>query len=178
MSESGQDRYNPTIGRFAVCCARAPSGHAAAAPPSSVMKSRRLVCRAEQSEKRLLRFFHPRACRGALAHNKENRVLVLGAIPVHLLAEMGDEGTCWHRYGIGRVKFIAGTDPPRALEHGDEAVVGMKMRATEVITCEPFVDHDIKAGLFRVADKHRVAVTTGTLPLDLIRQFVDDRCWI
>src|SRR5215831_1228153 len=111
-----------------------------------------LVGTAEQSEKRLLRFFHPRACRGALAHNKENRVLVLGAIPVHLLAEMGDEGTCWHRYGIGRVKFIAGTDPPRALEHGDEAVVGMKMRATEVITCEPFVDHDIKAGLFRVAD--------------------------
>src|SRR5262249_35404245 len=27
------------------CCARAASGHAAAAPPISVMKSRRLVCR-------------------------------------------------------------------------------------------------------------------------------------
>ena len=27
------------------CCARAASGHAAAAPPSSVMNSRRLVCR-------------------------------------------------------------------------------------------------------------------------------------
>jgi len=27
------------------CCALAPSGHAAAAPPSSVMNSRRLVCR-------------------------------------------------------------------------------------------------------------------------------------
>ena len=30
---------------IAGCCARAASGHAAAAPPSSVMNSRRLVCR-------------------------------------------------------------------------------------------------------------------------------------
>ena len=74
-----------------------------------------LVSAAEQWKKRLLRFFHPRACRGALAYNKENRVLVLGAIPVHLLAEMGDEGTCWHGHGIGMIKFIAGTYPPRAL---------------------------------------------------------------
>jgi hypothetical protein len=129
-------------------------------------------------QKRLLRFFHPRACRGTLAHNQENRVLLLGAIPVHLLAEMGDEATCGHGHGIGRIELITGTDPPRALEHRDETVVGMKMRATEVVTCEPFVDHDIKAGLFRVADEHRVAITTGTLPLDLVRQFVDNCCWI
>ena len=30
----------PTIGRFTACCARAASGHAAAAPPSNVMNSR------------------------------------------------------------------------------------------------------------------------------------------
>ena len=30
------------VGSFAGCCARAASGHAAAAPPSSVMNSRRL----------------------------------------------------------------------------------------------------------------------------------------
>ena len=83
-----------------------------------------LVSAAEQWKKRLLRFFHPRACRGALAYNKENRVLVLGAIPVHLLAEMGDEGTCWHGHGIGRIKFIAGTYPPRALEHGMKRSLG------------------------------------------------------
>ena len=35
-------RSKPTIG-IAGCCARAVSGHAAAAPPSSVMNSRRLV---------------------------------------------------------------------------------------------------------------------------------------
>jgi hypothetical protein len=33
---------NPTTG-IAGCCARAASGHAAAVPPSSVMKSRRFI---------------------------------------------------------------------------------------------------------------------------------------
>jgi uncharacterized protein YchJ len=31
------------VGTFAVCCARAASGHAAAAPPRSVMNERRFV---------------------------------------------------------------------------------------------------------------------------------------
>ena len=31
---------NPMVGSFPACCARAASGHAAAAPPSSVMNSR------------------------------------------------------------------------------------------------------------------------------------------
>jgi hypothetical protein len=35
---------NPITG-IADCCARAASGHAAAAPPSSVMKSRRVLIR-------------------------------------------------------------------------------------------------------------------------------------
>jgi hypothetical protein len=34
---------NPMVGTFPACCARAMSGHAAAAPPSSVMNSRRLT---------------------------------------------------------------------------------------------------------------------------------------
>ena len=37
-----RDRYNPTTG-IAGRCARAASGHAAAVPPSSAMKSRRLM---------------------------------------------------------------------------------------------------------------------------------------
>ena len=32
---------NPMVGSLPACCARAASGHAAAAPPSSVMNSRR-----------------------------------------------------------------------------------------------------------------------------------------
>src|SRR5262249_18277094 len=35
----------PMVGSFAGCCARAASGHATAAPPTSVMNLRRLVCR-------------------------------------------------------------------------------------------------------------------------------------
>src|ERR1039458_7254293 len=34
---------NPMVGSFAGCCARAANGHAAAAPPRSVMNSRRLM---------------------------------------------------------------------------------------------------------------------------------------
>ena len=34
---------NPITG-IAACCARAASGHATAAPPSSVMNSRRFMC--------------------------------------------------------------------------------------------------------------------------------------
>src|SRR5215472_1582595 len=45
MAEAVPAPKNPMVGGFADCCARAASGHAAAAPPSSVMNSRLLVCR-------------------------------------------------------------------------------------------------------------------------------------
>jgi len=83
-----------------------------------------LVGAAERWQKRLLRLFHPGDCGGALAYNKDNRILVFGAIPMHLLAEMGDEGTCGHGHCIGRIELIAGTDPPRALEQDNKTVMG------------------------------------------------------
>src|ERR1700738_1283184 len=51
----------------------------------------------------------------------------------------------------------------------------MKMRPAEIIACEPFVQNDIEARLFRIADQYRSAAATGTRPRDLIRQFVDHR---
>jgi hypothetical protein len=63
-----------------------------------------------------------------------------------LLGKMGDEGTRRHRHGIGRIELVARANPPRALEHSDEAVVWVKVRTAEVVACEPFVDNDIKAG--------------------------------
>jgi hypothetical protein len=42
LSIEGLAPKNPMVGIFAGCCARAASGHAAAAPPSSVMNARRL----------------------------------------------------------------------------------------------------------------------------------------
>src|SRR5207244_9286341 len=44
-SVSADLRLNQPIVRLVVCCARAATGQTAAAPPSSVMNSRRLVCR-------------------------------------------------------------------------------------------------------------------------------------
>ena len=45
QAEAVAAAQKPDGRQLAVCCARAASGHAAAAPPSSVMNSRRLVCR-------------------------------------------------------------------------------------------------------------------------------------
>jgi len=41
-AEAGMTPKNPMVGSLPACCARAASGHVAAAPPSSVMNSRRL----------------------------------------------------------------------------------------------------------------------------------------
>jgi hypothetical protein len=43
MAESVLEPKYPMIGSLPGCCARAASGHAAAAPPSSVMNSRRFI---------------------------------------------------------------------------------------------------------------------------------------
>src|SRR5258706_10256642 len=40
----------PMVGSFPACCASAASGHAAAAPPNSVMKSRRLIASPEPQD--------------------------------------------------------------------------------------------------------------------------------
>jgi hypothetical protein len=40
------------VGRFAACCARAANGHAAAAPPSSVMNSRRFTAQCLRASER------------------------------------------------------------------------------------------------------------------------------
>ena len=42
-AEAGPKPRNPIRGTFAGCCARAATGHAAAAPPSSAMNSRRFT---------------------------------------------------------------------------------------------------------------------------------------
>ena len=43
--------------------------------------------------KNLLLFFRGGGCRRAFAHDRENGVFVLGAVPMHLLVEMGDEAS-------------------------------------------------------------------------------------
>jgi hypothetical protein len=54
---------------------------------------------------KLLRFFNPGDCRRALADDQDDRVLILGAVPMDLLAKMGDEGARRHRYRVGRIEL-------------------------------------------------------------------------
>src|SRR5262249_11667050 len=84
-----------------------------------------------------LRLFDPRAGRRAFADDQDNRILLLRAVPVHLLAEMGHERPLAHRHRLVGVELVAGADPPGALEHRDEAVVGVEMRAAEIVAVEP-----------------------------------------
>jgi hypothetical protein len=42
---------NPMVGSFEGCCARAASGHAVAAPPRSVINSRRLIAYPEAQDR-------------------------------------------------------------------------------------------------------------------------------
>src|SRR5215831_19603239 len=76
----------------------------------------------------------------SFANDEDPGFLVLGAVPMHLLAEMGDETAARHGHHIVFVDFVAGCDPPRALDHGDEAIVGMEMRLAEVARLESIED--------------------------------------
>src|SRR5262249_277129 len=53
------------------------------------------------------------------------------------------------------------------------AVVGVEMRAAEIVAGEPLVDHDVEPGLRRIADQYGAAVATGAFPLDLVGQLED-----
>src|SRR5215469_1369490 len=125
-----------------------------------------------------LRLFDARDGGGSVADDEDDRVLVLGAVPVHLLAVVGHERPRVHRHRILRIELVAGADPPGALEHRDEAVIGMEMRPAEIVPGEPLVDHDVEPGLFRIADQHAVAVAAGAFPLDLVGQLEGQGLWI
>src|SRR6516164_7749750 len=112
----------------------------------------------------------------SFANDEDPGFLVLGAVPMHLLAEMRDETAARHGDHIVLVDFVAGCDPPSAFDHGDEAIVGMEVRLAEVARLESIED-DVEAGLGRIAvQDHLVgACSTGRVtPLVLIGQNVGD----
>src|SRR4030081_2476834 len=119
------------------------SARAASMPPKPAPAMTTFGCCAGIAP--LFRLLDPRVGGRSFAHDEQDRVLVLGAVPMHLLAEMSHEGALPHRHRIGGIKLVAGADPPGALELRADAIVGMEMRAAEIIAREPFVDHDVKA---------------------------------
>src|SRR5207244_704846 len=89
----------------------------------------------------------------AFAHDQQNGVLILGAVPMHLLGEMGDKAAGRHRRRVGGVEFRPRADPPRALQNDDVAVVGVEVRAAVMIAVGPLVVHHIEAGLSSAAEE-------------------------
>src|SRR5690242_14772439 len=83
--------------------------------------------------------------RRAHANDEQERILVLGAVPMHLSAEMGDEAAGRHRHReVGGIEFGTAADPPGALEDRDETVIGMEVRPAEVVALEPLVHHHVE----------------------------------
>src|SRR5712692_7911319 len=109
---------------------------------------------------RLLRLLDARQGRGSFAHDDQPGFLVLRSVPMHLLGEMRDERAGGHRHREARIELVARGDPPGALDHGDETVVGMKVRPAEVARLEAVHDH-VQPGLFRIADEHRLVDVGG-----------------
>ena len=85
---------------------------------------------------------------GSFTDNQQHRVVVLGAVPVDFLAHMGNEASCWNRNRRpGRIPFIARSDIPCPLQHGDEPIVRMEVRVAEVVALVHLVITTYQPGL-------------------------------
>src|SRR5262249_25074377 len=125
---------------------------------------------------RLLRLLDQVQRSRSLADDEHPGLLVLRPVPMHLLAEMGDEAARGHGLHVVLVDLVAGRDPPGALEHGDEAVIGVEVRLAEIAGLEPIERH-VESSLGRVAVQHHLVRPRGAgriAPLVLIGRGVDD----
>jgi hypothetical protein len=66
---------------------------------------------------------------------------------MHVLAEMRHERACRQRNAIIGIEIRAAAHPPRAVEDGDEAVVGMEMWTAEMVSFQPLGTGHVEAGL-------------------------------
>jgi hypothetical protein len=74
---------------------------------------------------------------------------------MHLEGVIDHEGALGQLDRAGRIDHRAGAFPPGAVDHGDDAIVGMEVRTAEAIRLE-LVDVDVqRAGLLGVAIEHR-----------------------
>src|SRR6185437_13732427 len=82
-----------------------------------------------------------------VADNEQDRLLVLGAVVVNAARVVHHNASCRHRNRAAGVEFRAGADPPRSLQHGDEAVMRMEVRSAEVIARSPLYHDGIESRL-------------------------------
>src|SRR5947209_10918779 len=104
-----------------------------------------------QALTRLFFLFHPRRSCGAFAGEEDDRLLVLGAVPVHLFGVVGYECAGVHGDRVAGIKFSTGADPPGSFHHHKKSVVGMIMGTAEIAR-KPLDQHQVKAGLRWVAE--------------------------
>src|SRR5215472_254780 len=76
---------------------------------------------------------HLCGCHWSLADDQKRHVFILGAIPMHTVAEMGDKCALLHRdREARRIILVTGADPPGAGEHHGEESARMNMWAGEI----------------------------------------------
>jgi hypothetical protein len=106
-----------------------------------------------------------------LASHQQPDLFILGAVPVNFLAKMCHIGADRQWNGAIGVEFVAGADPPSALENRDHTIMRMPVR-TAHMTGQPFEHQHVLAGFVRIAIENGGLITSGPipLPLKLIRQ--------
>ncbi len=98
----------------------------------------------------------------AVAGDEIGTGLLLGAVPVHLEGVIDHEGALGQPHRAGGIDHRAGAFPSGAVDHSDDAVIGMDVRTAEAVRLE-LVDVDVeRAGLLRIAVEH------GAVGLDLV----------
>src|SRR5712671_4482370 len=89
------------------------------------------------SEHALSRLVHSRRCHRPFADDQKRHVFILGAVPMHAIAEVGDKRTWLQRdREVRGVILVAGANPPGAGEHGGEESARVNMRAGETSALE------------------------------------------
>src|SRR4051812_8581537 len=149
----------PRAGSFGAAAAKAvranpaePAADNAAAPPSRARRVKSRCVMRNPFDGTLWRHVDRRVGARALAGDQNDHLLILGAVVMHLFAEVRDRAAGLDADGGVLVPLVAGADVPGAFDDRDEAVVGMKMRLGETSRLEA-VHHHVEAGLGRIAEQ-------------------------
>src|SRR5713101_5313919 len=114
----------------------------------------------------------------SLPYNFQNGLPVLGAVVVDLLTKMRDKAARGQRDGAVRIELGASAHPPGSREDGDIPVIGMPVWMAHVMR-GPFDQDNVQTRLRGIAGQHCHFRAGGSVgPMDLLRQFVDQRGWV